>query len=106
MVNHPEEDSIPINPPNQDVDIYCGPGQGPLSLFHVLVEDLGLDKHVDIEVLAVFEVVAVWEEFVYVLYDGVIILSFGLTVSLVGSSVSSIQVSIVWISTTHVNHSR
>ena len=30
MMNHPEEDSIQIPPPNhQDVHIYCGPGQGP-----------------------------------------------------------------------------
>ena len=30
MVNHPEEDSIQIPPPNhQDIHIYCGPGQGP-----------------------------------------------------------------------------
>ena len=30
MVNHPEEDSIQIPPPNhQVVHIYCGPGQGP-----------------------------------------------------------------------------
>jgi hypothetical protein len=40
MVNHPEEDSIRIHPPNRDVDIYYGPGQGPLSIFHVPVEDL------------------------------------------------------------------
>jgi hypothetical protein len=29
-VNHPEEDSIQIPPPNhQVVHVYCGPGQGP-----------------------------------------------------------------------------
>jgi hypothetical protein len=48
MVNRSEDDSIRIHPPNQDVDIYCGPRQGPLSIFHVLVEELGSDYFVDL----------------------------------------------------------
>ena len=73
MVNRPEEDSIWIHPPNpQDVHIYCGPGHGPLSIYHGPVEDLwNVDflrfltflclvvHEKETGVFAVFEVVAV-----------------------------------------------
>ena len=108
MVNHPEEDSIQIHPPNpQDVHIYCGPVNfpwscgGPLEcwFFEDLLRFVCIVEHgEETEVITLFEVVAVWEELDFFVY-GVIIFSFGLTVSRVGFSVSSIQVNIFQVST-------
>ena len=74
----------------------CG---GPLEcwLFEDLLRIFCIVEHgEETEVFTVFEVVAVWEE-VDFFVDGVIIFSFGLTVSRVGFSVSSIQVNIVFL---------
>ena len=93
MVNHSEEDSIRIHPPNQDIHNYCGPGQGLLPILpypcggplecwfsvDVLTLFCLVELVEEIDGLAVFEVVAVCEE-LYALY-GVIILSFCLNQS-------------------------